>query len=131
MRFTTRFHRTVLLSGITLLVLGCSKTSFIPTGSDVEPPPPRSPCQVAVLKHAPDNDNFTELGMCAVSVPGGSILFDNTPTAVRKLQKCACEHGGNAIILPDDLKAGASTMPKYAERRISAKATVLLVAPKR
>jgi hypothetical protein len=63
-----------------------------------------------------------------VSIYGGGILFDNSSTALKKLQKCACEHGGNAIVLLDNFQAGANTMMKYAERRMSARASVLLVS---
>jgi hypothetical protein len=65
-----------------------------------------------------------------VSIYGGGILFDNSATAIKKLQECACEQGGNAIVLLDNFQAGANTMMKYAERRISARASVLLVAPR-
>ena len=129
MSFTTCVHRTVLLSSLTLITLGCSSATFSPTALDTQHPPPQSPCQVAVLQHAPTGGNFTELGQCSVSVPGGNILFDNSPAAVRKLQRCACENGGNAIIVPDYLQTGPSTKPQYAHKRIHAKATVLLVAP--
>ena len=64
-----------------------------------------------------------------MSIYGGGILFDNSPTAIKKLQECACEHGGNAIVLLDNFQAGANAMMKYAERRISVRASVLLVAP--
>jgi hypothetical protein len=130
MRFVTSFQRTTLVSCLTLLALGCAGTSFTREGLEEPPPPPQSPCQVTVFQHVPRGDTFTELGQCSVSIYGGGILFDNSPRAVKKLQECACEQGGNAIVLLDNFQAGANTMMKYAERRIRARASVLLVAPK-
>jgi hypothetical protein len=128
MWFVTSFERTTLVSCLTLLALGCSSTSYTREGLEAPSPPPQSPCQVAVLQHVPRDDTFTELGQCSVSIYGGGILFDNSSTAIKKLQECACEHGGNAIVLLDNFQAGANTMMKYAERRIGARASVLLVS---
>ena len=130
MRFVTSFERTTLISCLSLLALGCASTSFTPEGLEAPSPPPQTPCQVTVLQHVPRGGNYSDLGQCAVSIPGGGILFDNSPTAIKKLQECACEHGGNAIVPLDNFQAGANTMMKYTERRISARASVLLVAPK-
>jgi len=123
-------HRTALIFSLPLLALGCSNTSFTREGLEAQPPPPQSFCQVTVLQHPPSGGNYSELGQCSVSIYGGGILFDNSSTAIKKLQECACEHGGNAIVLLDNFQAGANTMMKYAERRISARAAVLLVASK-
>jgi hypothetical protein len=130
MEFMASVRLIVLISSLTLFALGCSSTSFTREGLEAQPPPPQSPCQITVLQHTPSGGNFTELGQCAVSIYGGGILFDNSSTAIKKLKECACEHGGNTIVLLDNFEAGANTRLKYTQRRISVRASVLLVAPK-
>ena len=109
---------------------GCTSTSFTRTGFD--PPPARSPgpCTAVVLQHDPTDRKFIEIGFCTTSVPGGGVITDNTPDAIRELQECACKNGGNAIVFHGEGESGVHTGFGYSQQRVKAHGTVLYVYPK-
>jgi hypothetical protein len=83
-----------------------------------------------VLQRPPDDRKFIELGFCTTSMPGGGMITDKTPEAVRELQTCACKNGGNAIVYQGDSESGIHTGMGYSQQHIKARATVLFVYPK-
>lgn len=122
--------RYLFLFGIAFLP-ACSSTSFTRTGFESPPPSSLGPCTAVVLQRPPSDRDYIELGFCTTSVPGGGIITDNTPKAIRALQQCACSNGGNAIILHGDSESGYHTGFGYSQQRVKARATVLFVHPKR
>jgi hypothetical protein len=107
----------------------CTSTNFTRTGFD-SPPVSISSGPIVVLEHFPTDRKYVEIGFCTTSVPGGGIIKDNTPNAIRELQECARRNGGNAIVFSGDGESGIHTGFGYSQQRVKARATVIYVFPK-
>src|SRR5262245_5392044 len=110
--------------------VACTSTSFTRTGFDSPPPRPPGPCSAVVLQHPPTDRRYVEIGFCTTAVPGGGVITDNTPKAIRELQECACQNGGNAILFHGEGESGMQSAFGYSQQRVKAHATVLYVYPK-
>lgn len=112
-----------------LFSAACTSTNFTRTGFE---PPPRSPgpCQAVVLQRPPSDRRYMEIEFCTTSVPGGGVITDNTPKAIRELQACACQNGGNAIVYFGDSESGYHTGFGYSQQHVKGRASVLYVYPK-
>jgi hypothetical protein len=116
---------------LALFAAGCTSTSFTRTGFDTAPPrQPGERCQAVVLQRPPSDRQFIELGFCSTSMPGGGIVTDKTPEAIKELQDCACKNGGNAIVYFGDSESGYHTGVGYSQQHVKARASVLYVYPK-
>ena len=98
------------ISGLLLIVLAttsCASHRFIPTGmaNSTALSKPKD-CGAKVLLRQPVNIKYSELGICMAQTLGGGMISDNTPEAIIELQKCACLHGGDAVILGGTIEAG-------------------------
>ena len=122
--------RFAALAGILVVVAACTSTSFTRTGFDPPPARPPGPCSAVVLEHPPTDRKYVEVGFCTTSVPGGGVITDKTPDAIRELQVCACQNGGNAIVFHGEGESGIHSAFGYSQRRVKAHATVLYVFPK-
>ncbi len=81
-----RRRRFVLL--VALSASACTSTSFTRTGFDSAPARQPGPCSAVVLEHPSTERKYVEIGFCTTSVPGGGVITDNTPKAIRELQEC-------------------------------------------
>ncbi len=115
---------------VVLTASACTSTSFTRTGFDSPPPRQPGPCSAVVLEHPPTDRKYVEIGFCTTSVPGGGVITDNTPNAIRELQECACQNGGNAIVFHGEGESGIHSAFGYSQQRVKAHATVLYVFPK-
>lgn len=90
-----------LLTGLSVIALlsGCTSHEFIKTGAHDGYQPKHENCGAHIFRSAPKGQDFIELGLCMATSPGGGVISDNTPDAVRELQKCTCLQGGDAVIL--------------------------------
>jgi hypothetical protein len=90
-----------------LVLAGCANHSFVPIGMSAETlvPKPAS-CGAKVLLRPPKNMQYSEVGICMARAPGGGMVTDNTPMAIKELQKCACLQGGDAIVLSGANESG-------------------------
>ena len=84
---------------------GCS-TSYLfkPDPSYPQTPvSPPAPCEVKVYRTAPVGREYKVIGTCTA---WSSVRFTNgnTEKALRLLKKCACEYGGNAVILTNHVQ---------------------------
>ena len=97
----------VKIGMVAMMLSGCASHNFIPTGMTSSALPPQSPdCGARVLLQMPTGSNIREIGLCMAQTPGGGMISDNTPGAILELQRCACLHGGNAIVLSGMGEAG-------------------------
>jgi hypothetical protein len=119
-----------LFVAIAVSVAGCASTNFVRTGFDQPPPRASGPCNAVVLQRAAEDRKNVELGFCTTSMPGGGMITDKTPAAIRELQTCACQNGGNAIVYMGDAESGIHTGFGYSQQHIKARASVLFVYPK-
>ncbi|MDC9563921.1 MULTISPECIES: hypothetical protein [unclassified Pseudoalteromonas] len=94
----------VLLS---LALSACAGHEFIKTGESQNYTAKNEDCGVTIFRAPPRGKQYQELGICMASAPGGGIISDNTPDAIRELQKCACLQGADAIVLSGISEAGA------------------------
>jgi hypothetical protein len=124
--------RLFALSLLPLLsVAACTSTNFTRTGFEAAPPrQPGEPCQAVVLQRPPSDRQFIELDFCTTSMPGGGVITDKTPAAIKELQDCACQNGGNAIVYFGDSESGIHSGLGYSQQHIKARASVLYVYPK-
>ncbi len=62
-----------------------------------------APCEVKVYRTAPVGREYKIIGTCTA---WSSVRFTNgnTEKALRLLKKCACEYGGNAVILTNHVQ---------------------------
>ncbi|MBW3670189.1 MAG: hypothetical protein KY432_00800 [Acidobacteria bacterium] len=120
--------RYIILIGA-LVLSSCTSTNFVKTGFDQAPPSALGPCSAVVLQEPPDERRYIEIGFCTTSTPGGGVITDKTPEAIRQLQQCACKNGGNAIVYEPESEAGIHTGFGYSQQRVKARATVLYVYP--
>ncbi len=114
--------------GLLILMIGlagCATYSFIQTGLSGPFPPKDKSCAIDVLTSVPDRP-VIEVGICHGQAPGGGIISDNTPDAIEQVKRCACQNGGDAIVL---LNTGstASVMTGFgaSQQQIRIPATVL------
>jgi hypothetical protein len=121
--------KRTLAVGILAVSLGCAHTHFERTGSNPPPPRPPGPCSALVFEEPPADRKFVEIGICMTSAPGSEPLAENSPSTIQDLKLCACQNGGNAILLKKDSEAGAVTKAG-SKQAIRGRATVLLVYPK-
>ena len=102
----------VLFVILAVLLSGCSSHRFVPIGmasSAISAKPEN--CGAKILLHAPSGVEYEEIGICYGQTPGGGMISDKTPEAIIELQKCACVHGGDAILLGGTGDAGV--MPAF------------------
>jgi len=125
-----RFIKLGLSMGIVAVIAtGCVRSTFIPTGLNGHNFEPQSPaCGAKVLLAAPKGVSFQEIGICMAQAPGGGIVSDNTPDAIFELQRCACLHGGNAIVLGGTNEAGLlGGVTGYSQQVAKARGIVIRV----
>ena len=121
--------KSIVLALLSIVLTACTSTNFVKTGFDQVPAHTLTPCNAVVLQHTPENRKFVELGFCTTSLPGGGVIKDKTPEAVKELQSCACQNGGNAIVYQGEEESGLHTGFGYSQQHIKARATVLFVYP--
>src|SRR5262245_20091543 len=116
----TRFGLLLcLFVGLCAGMVGCgSRSYFVPTGDASAPgtlPPPHPKlCTATVLQRLPTAQRYIELGTCTAIVPGGGTVRDITGDAIMKLQKCTCEHSGNALLIQGNKEKGYVTAFGYS-----------------
>ena len=116
-------RRTILIT-VVLVVAGCSSTHEFTRTSQVSPPPPRpSDCDVAVFDHFPDEFVYRELGYCETTIPGGVLIANEDTRALREFKRCACEAGGNALVV----ESGFTSLSRYSTTKNKARASVLII----
>lgn len=98
---------------------GCSSHRFIPTGDSPREASKGPECGAAVLRQMPTTP-YRELGLCYAKVPGGGIVGDKTPEAIEELQKCACEAGGDAVVLQGTNDQGFMTQYGSSQQTVKA-----------
>lgn len=89
-----------------LPLIACSSHEFIKTGEQPTYTAKPENCGATIYRTPPKDKRYQELGICISSVPGGGVISDNTPDAIRELQKCACLQGGDAIIFSGTSESG-------------------------
>ena len=91
---------------LALSLTACASHEFIKTGESQAHAAKPADCGATIYRTPPTDKQYQELGICMASAPGGGIVSDNTPDAIRELQKCACLQGGDTIILGGTSESG-------------------------
>ena len=91
---------------LALSLTACASHEFIKTGESQAHAAKPADCGATIYRTPPTDKQYQELGICMASAPGGDIMSDNTPDAIRELKKCACLQGGDAIILGGTSESG-------------------------
>jgi len=102
--------RLILLLSVISLT-SCASYNFMETGlNDKKFASQNEDCPIKVLTEIPEGLKYSEIGFCRGKAPGGGIIADYTHKAIEQLKKCACENGGNAILLKGYDDKGYSTL---------------------
>lgn len=117
--------RLILAALAVTLLAGCTSHRFIPTGDGPKMASKGPSCGATVLRRAPIG-SYKELGICTAKAPGGGVISDNTPDAIAELQRCACEAGGNAILLESNTDQGLMTGFGASQMTVTAQGVVIL-----
>jgi|GEM_PF-2288082 len=104
---------------------GCASHRFVATGDAPKVASKGIQCGATVLLSAPSTP-YQELGICYAQVPGGGIISDNTPEAIEELQKCACEAGGDAVLLGGTNDQSTMTMYGATQQNVKTQGIVIL-----
>jgi hypothetical protein len=116
-------------SAIATLVLvalqGCSSHRFVATGDAPKVDSKGANCGATVLISVPSTP-YQELGICYAQVPGGGMISDNTPEAIEELQKCACEAGGDAVLLGGTNDQSTMTMYGSTQQNVKTQGIVII-----
>lgn len=104
---------------------GCSSHRFVATGDASKEDSKGAHCRARVLRTMPSVPH-RELGLCYASVPGGGIFSDKTPEAIEELQKCACEAGGDAVVLDGTSDQGVMSSFGASQQTVKAQGVVIL-----
>lgn len=128
--------------GCILVFAGCTTVSFTPFEREL-PAKPAGPCSAMVLNRAPADGRYVEPGFCTVdvfprvtffggvaSLPSVRGTTEYTPQAVEKLRRCACAHGGNAVVVRGD-GGDFSPASETSATRVKPHGTVLYIPPER
>lgn len=121
--------KRTLAVGVLAVSLGCAHTHFERTGPNPPPPRPPGPCSALVFEEPPADRKYVEIGICMTSAPGAEPLVENSPSTIQDLKRCACENGGNAILLRKDSEWGGMTKAGSKQSTMG-RATVLLLFPR-
>lgn len=109
----------VLVAGLT----ACASSDFIANDGRARAPLPEG-CPMRMLS-APPATPYTELGMCSSKASGGGAFMDFSEKALVELKRCACEAGGNAVVIVDQGDTGFLG----SQQRVRATGSVLWVEP--
>ncbi len=107
---------------------GCfkAKHGFIASGMmQAKRSPKPLTCDIRVLTALPPADSYSELGLCTATATGGGAISDKTPDAVVELKRCACEHGGDAIVVGKLGSEGYGSIFGYSQQGVSATGVVI------
>lgn len=116
---------------LTLLFTGCANYRFIKTGLDQTNFSPREKdCSVSIITSLPTDRKYVEIGICKGTAPGGGMISDRTHKAIEQVKKCACENGGNAVLLSSGNEGGYLTDFGYSQQVVKASGTVYYIYPK-
>ncbi len=90
------FYPLLLLS-----LVACTSTEFIPDSRNnaVSTRKITTECEVKVYTNPPIGRTYKVLGQCEASSGATLSNADGSYNAFKKLQKCACKNGGNAVII--------------------------------
>lgn len=116
---------TLLITLAVSALQGCSSHRFVPTGDSPREASKGSQCGATVLRQMP-SPPYRELGLCYAKVPGGGMISDNTPEAIEELQKCACEAGGDAVVLHTSDDQGYVTQFGSSQQTVKVQGVVVL-----
>lgn len=94
-----KIHHLALLLLVSLQ-MGCATSSFIKTGNSPQYNAKPSDCNVDVVSVLPGRD-LIEVGICF----GESFneLRDRTEHAFEKLRECACNNGGDLLLVESSI----------------------------
>lgn len=126
-------HLLTIISTCALIATSsCASYRFTKTGFD-DGKFNRRPldCDITVLTSLPTDREYVEIGLCDGKSPGGGVLVDKSPKAIEQLKKCACENGGNALLLRDNKENGGLTSFGYSQQVVKASGVVYYVYPKK
>lgn len=115
---------TLLLTLAVGALQGCSSHRFVPTGDSPREASKGPECGATVLRQLPTTPH-RELGLCYAKVPGGGMISDNTPEAIEELQRCACEAGGDAVVLQGSNDQGSATQYGMTQQEVKAQGVVI------
>ncbi len=60
----------------------------------------RKDCELKILMALPpDKNNFEKIGVCRGR--GANMIDDGSEQALKRISKCACRHGGNAVVISE------------------------------
>ena len=82
-------------------------------------------CPIRVLTSLPEEGTYTEIGICNGSAPGGGMVSDRSHKAIDQLKKCACENGGDAIVIIEQDDRGNSSGFGYSQQTVKARSIVI------
>jgi uncharacterized protein (DUF2126 family) len=88
-------------------IAGCATSSFVQTGSNKQYAAKPGDCEIEMVMILPERP-LTEVGICY----GESFneLRDRVEHAYEKLKECACEHGGDLLLIDGEiLRKGSGT----------------------
>lgn len=114
-----------IVSLLVVVLQGCSSHRFVATGDSPKVASKGTQCGATVLLSAP-NTPYQELGICYAQVPGGGMISDKTPEAIEELQKCACEAGGDAVLLGGTNDQSTMTMYGATQQNVKTQGIVIL-----
>lgn len=115
---------TLLLTLAVGALQGCSSHRFVPTGDAHREASNGLQCGATVYRQLPATP-YRELGLCYAKVPGGGIIGDKTPEAIEELQKCACEAGGDAVVIQGTNDQGFMTQYGSSQQTVKAEGIVI------
>ncbi len=105
----------IFLIGISILICsGCSKYSFESVSDQKYNQ--IIPCRLKVVVKFKEQteDDYKLIGICEAKAPAGKIGNKNANNALKLLEKCACENGGELIKITDFQSETTVTTGAYA-----------------
>ena len=102
---------------------GCASSNYMPNAGKERTPLPEG-CPVQMLSTAPKGE-FVELGVCSAKASGGGAFMDFSEKALVELRRCACQAGGNAVLVMSQGDTGFLG----SQQRVRATGSVLWIPP--